>query len=178
MSEPVTRTVSLVEEAAWDANHDCRPPLPVIAIRTQTVTAAQRDEQMPRPLIGHRELQFDGRVAVLKFREFRAHARERGLGSKPLACRARSREQDFDFAKLLTQLRLRRHGLPSSAPILPRQRHQPVKTGSIRSFSPRTRIFILRSSRDRGPAIRSPPCAGERRNLGILRPNRADISAP
>ena len=50
----------------------------------EPVTTAKRDEQMPRPLVGHGELQLNGWILSLQFRELGSHALKRRFSREPL----------------------------------------------------------------------------------------------
>ena len=101
----------LVDEAARSAHHDRGAPLPVITIRHDPVAAAKRHEQVARPWVGYGELHLDRVVLPLQLGELRPHALERCFGGAPLAGGGPAREQRFDLAELVAQLRVRGHGV-------------------------------------------------------------------
>src|SRR5882672_11868014 len=95
-----------LDEAAWRPQHDGRAPLPRIAIGRDAVAPAQRQEQVPRPGVRHRELKLGRLFMPAKLHETGANALKRSFRCKPLTLGPGARKQRLDLAQLLAQPRI------------------------------------------------------------------------
>jgi hypothetical protein len=103
------RLQNQINETSGDADHHGRATLTMETERLEPIAPTEGDEQMARPLVGHRELHFDRRILPTKLRQPRPDPIESRFRGMPFSRRPGAGEQRLDFAELVAQLRLCRH---------------------------------------------------------------------
>ena len=113
---PEFRPQGAIDEARRGLDHQRLLLLPDVAKGQQTISAAQRAEQTPRPGVGQTEFQLGIRLAATGIRELLTDPIGRRPSGRLLAHYRCAREQGFDLVQLVAQHCISGHRTAASAP--------------------------------------------------------------